>query len=176
VSDPDDWFGGAAADDDDDAPRRRAADEDWLREAPAPTAPWYEGIERRYVVAAVIALAALIAVLAAAGVFSGGGHKTTPPPATVTTTPAPTPTPTPTPTPSVPAPTSPLKPGDTGAQVKVLQRALKALGYPVGKVDGGYGPTTQAAVKSFQQKAGLKADGIAGSATLKALKTALRNR
>jgi len=31
-------------------------------------------------------------------------------------------------------------------------------------------------VKGFQAKAGLKADGIAGPATLKALKNALRNR
>lgn len=175
MSDPDDWFGGAAADEE-DAPRRRAGDEDWLHEAPAPAGPWYEGIERRYVVAAVIALAALLAVLAAAGVFSGGGHKATPPPVTITTTPAPTPAPTPTPTPSVPAPTATLKPGDTGSQVEVLQRALKALGYSIGKVDGSYGPTTETAVKSFQQKAGLKADGIVGPASLKALKNALRNR
>ena len=175
MKDPDDWFGGVPADED-DAPRPEGDDEDWLHDVPPPTRPWYEGVERRYIVVAVIAVAALVAVLAAAGVFSGGSHKATPPPPVTTTqTPAPTPTPTPRAAP-VPAPTAPLKPGDTGAQVKVLQRALKALGYSTGKVDGDYGAATQAAVKSFQAKAGLKADGIAGPATLKALKNALRNR
>src|SRR5690242_3801931 len=44
---------------------------------------------------------------------------------------------------TVPAPLPPtttLAPGDTGRQVRALQRELTALGYPVGAIDGAYGP------------------------------------
>ena len=71
------------------------------------------------------------------------------------------------------APTATLKPGDNGAQVKVLQRALAHLGYAPGSVDGDYGPSTIAAVKRFQQASKLTADGIVGPSTLRALKRAL---
>ena len=74
----------------------------------------------------------------------------------------------------MPAPTSTLKPGDTGAQVKVLQRALKSLGYPIGAIDGDYGPTTKAAVVRFQKRSSLDADGVFGAKSLQALKSALR--
>jgi len=176
VSDPDDWFGGAAADEDDSLGPEGPV-EDWLQAERPPTRPWYETVDKRLVVVAVVAVAALIAVLAAAGVFSGGGHPASTPPTvtTPTTTPAPTTTAAP-PAATVPAPTGPLKPGDTGAQVKILQRALAALGFSTGKVDGDYGPATQAATKRFQRSAGLKADGIFGPATLRALTNALRNR
>jgi peptidoglycan hydrolase-like protein with peptidoglycan-binding domain len=43
-------------------------------------------------------------------------------------------------------PRTTLKPGDTGVQVKVLQRALASLGYSAGAVDGQYGPATKQAV------------------------------
>ena len=69
-----------------------------------------------------------------------------------------------------------MKPGDTGAQVKVLQRALTSLGFSTGTIDGSYGPATEAATTSFQRSVGLKADGIVGPATLRALKTALQKR
>ena len=69
-----------------------------------------------------------------------------------------------------------MSPGDTGTQVKLLQRALTRLGYPAGKADGDYGASTQTALKSFQQKSGLTADGVLGPKTLAALKTALRRR
>jgi len=176
VSDPDDWFGGAAAEEDEPL-RPTGAGEDWLQDERPAAHPWYDRLDRRVVVVAMVAVAALIAVLAAAGVFSGGGHTAAPPAVSTTETQTPAPTPTPTPRPaSVPAPTATLKPGDAGTQVEVLQRALKALGYAIGKVDGNYGPATEAAVKTFQQKGGLKADGVVGPATLKALKNALRNR
>ena len=174
-SDPDDWFGGAAADDDGVADFEYG--EDWLREAGERSPPWYETIDRRVVVAAIVAIALLVAVLAAAGVFSGGSHPAAPPAPTTTvatTTPAAA-TPVPS-TSSVPAPTATLKPGDTGAQVKVLQRALASLGHSTGKVDGDYGQATEAAVKEFQTSAGLKADGIVGPATLRALTAALRKK
>jgi Putative peptidoglycan binding domain len=175
VSDPDDWFGGAAADE------RTAGDvgdrtgEDWLHDVDrTPGRPWHETVDRRLVVVGVVFIGLLIAVLAAAGVFSGGGHKAAPPPVPVTTVASTPTTPAPKPTP-LPSPTAPLKPGDTGAQVKVLQRALTSLGYSTGKVDGDYGPGTEAAVKQFQTAKGLTADGVAGSATLRALKSALRS-
>jgi hypothetical protein len=179
VRDPDDWFGGAAQEDGAEGlPRTEGDEEDWLNDAERPAQePWYEKIDRRLVVVAVIAIALLLAILAAAGVFSGGGSSSSapPPPTTAPTTTVAQTTPAPAPKP-VPAPTAPLKPGDTGPQVKVLQKALASLGYSVGKIDGDYGPTTQAAVEKFQTSAGIKADGIVGPETLKALETALKNK
>ena len=58
-----------------------------------------------------------------------------------------------------------LKKGSRGAQVKTLQTALKDQGYYSGKIDGIYGKGTVNAVKAFQRKNGLKADGIAGPLT-----------
>lgn len=45
-----------------------------------------------------------------------------------------------------------------------LQIKLNALGYGL-KADGRYGPKTEAAVRDFQAKAGVKVDGIAGAVT-----------
>jgi peptidoglycan hydrolase-like protein with peptidoglycan-binding domain len=59
-----------------------------------------------------------------------------------------------------------IKLGDTGDDVKRLQRALarqKLLGYQ--GVDGVFGPQTEASVKSFQQSQGLVADGVVGPTT-----------
>jgi len=55
--------------------------------------------------------------------------------------------------------------GDSGAQVKVLQEQLVALGYFV-EVDGDFGPATRRAVRNFQHDRGLKVDGYAGSDTM----------
>jgi hypothetical protein len=66
-------------------------------------------------------------------------------------------------------PTTTLTPGDTGTQVKALQRELAALGNPVGPIDGIYGPATSKAVAAFQHAHHLKTDGIVGQATLHAL-------
>jgi murein L,D-transpeptidase YcbB/YkuD len=173
VRDPDDWFGSAAEEGGaEDSARTERTGEDWLSDADEPPRrPWYETIDRRIVVVAVLAVALLLAVLAAAGVFSSSSHPsatvtTAPPTATTPTQTQPATTPS---SPAVPAPTANLKPGDTGAQVKVLQRALASLGYSPGAVDGDYGPATQAAVEKFQRAAGLKVDGIAGPATRRAL-------
>ena len=58
-----------------------------------------------------------------------------------------------------------LKKGSRGAAVKTLQTELKNQGYYSGKIDGIYGNGTVKAVKAFQRKNGLKADGIAGPRT-----------
>ena len=123
------------------------------------------------IIAAAVVLMVVIG-LAVGGVFSGGGN-TTVTTTTLQTTPTTNRTPTTPKRPAVAAPSSTLKPGDSGTQVKVLQRALQKLGYSVGKVDGDYGPSTQTALKQFQTKAKLTADGVLGPATLRALKRAL---
>lgn len=56
--------------------------------------------------------------------------------------------------------------GSTGTEVTNIQSRLKSWGYYSGSVDGIYGSKTVRAVKSFQSKNGLTADGIAGPATL----------
>lgn len=65
--------------------------------------------------------------------------------------------------------TAVLKQGASGGEVKELQRRLKMWGYYNGSVDGIYGKQTVEAVKYFQRKNGLTADGIAGRATFEAL-------
>ena len=65
--------------------------------------------------------------------------------------------------------TAVLKQGASGGEVKELQRRLKQWGYYSGAVDGIYGKGTTEAVKYFQRKNGLTADGIAGKATFEAL-------
>ena len=158
-------------------------DEVWvLPEEESPRA----GHRREFVVAgrtltttqvAIIAgslLALILAILAAAGVFSSSKPAAppvaTPPPPPKATTTVTTPTNT---TPTVQAPDTTLSPGDTGSQVKNLQRALNSLSYSVGKVDGDYGPATQIAVEKFQVAKGLAEDGVVGPETLAKLQQAL---
>ncbi len=62
-----------------------------------------------------------------------------------------------------------IKQGSSGATVKKIQQKLKNWGYYKGSVDGVYGAKTTAAVKYFQKKNGLTADGIVGTKTLAAL-------
>lgn len=59
--------------------------------------------------------------------------------------------------------------GSTGSEVKQIQTKLKSWGYYKGTADGVYGTATKNAVIAFQKKNGLSADGVAGSATLKAM-------
>ena len=66
-----------------------------------------------------------------------------------------------------------LRKGATGAAVKTLQTNLKKLGFYTAYVDGSFGSTTESAVKAFQKKYGLTADGVAGSATLKKIESAV---
>ncbi len=61
------------------------------------------------------------------------------------------------------------KQGSTGSTVKTIQQKLKNWGYYKGSVDGIFGSKTKEAVKYFQRKNGLTADGIVGKKTLSAL-------
>jgi peptidoglycan hydrolase-like protein with peptidoglycan-binding domain len=123
---------------------------------------------------AVSVLAVFFGILAAFGVFNGNktaAPRVTPPPKHVKT-PAKTPTTDVSP-PKAQAPAQTLKPGDSGSQVKVLQRALAALGFSSGTPDGDYGASTQNAVERFQSSKGIATDGIVGPQTLNALQKAL---
>lgn len=62
-----------------------------------------------------------------------------------------------------------LKEGSRGSDVKTVQDKLRRWGYYTGSVDGIYGPKTKEAVKYFQRKNGLTADGIVGKKTFEAL-------
>ncbi|WP_236026621.1 glycoside hydrolase domain-containing protein [Alicyclobacillus acidoterrestris] len=67
---------------------------------------------------------------------------------------------------------STLQRGSTGDAVKTLQQELNTvLGIKL-TVDGIFGPSTEAAVKSFQQQYHLSVDGIVGPQTEAALKAA----
>ena len=61
--------------------------------------------------------------------------------------------------------------GSKGEGVKALQSALADAGYYV-KVDGDYGPKTEAAIKAFQKASGVRDDGIAGPVTMSLLAAA----
>jgi hypothetical protein len=163
------------------SPTREAA-EDWISPSATTSTPeplrLREVLRRhRVVLAAALAIVVcLLGGLAAAGVFSGGDENTAP---TTSAVSAPTTTTTPQVTqiqPAVTAPPAPLKPGDQGAPVRLLQRALAQLGYSPGTIDGQYGPSTTQAVSRFQRASGLTADGILGPNTLRALTRALETR
>ena len=186
----DDWF-----DDLDDEPPVRpggstvvetpdgeasATDDEWLhgerssRESDGPSEGLTVSLGTLLAGAAILLVLILVAGLAIGGAFSGGKKKAaTTAPTTTAETPTTTAT-TPVTTASAPAPATTLKPGDSGAQVKRLQRALKQLGYTVGKIDGDYGTSTQTAVQAFQKASKLTADGVLGTKTLLALKQAIQ--
>jgi Putative peptidoglycan binding domain len=201
--DPDDWFaeprparppGGEQA-----TPEAAADPDDWLETAPArrPRRRRRRGFvwnRRTGTAVAVLGVVLLLVGLAAGGVFSGSSSPSSAPnpntrPATTgaattrtattratttraTTTRATT-TGRTTTSRTAPPPTATLKPGDSGSNVRALQRELAALGYSPGAIDGSYGPSTKAAVEQFQRASGLTADGVAGQETLAALGQAL---
>ncbi len=59
--------------------------------------------------------------------------------------------------------------GDQSAEVKKMQQRLKDLGYFKNTCTGYFGGATQTALKKFQSRNGLTANGVANSATLKKL-------
>jgi TP901 family phage tail tape measure protein len=58
-----------------------------------------------------------------------------------------------------------LAKGDRGANVKTLQRALNALGFRQGTIDGIFGSNTKASLQKFQSAMGLSASGVLDDAT-----------
>lgn len=69
-----------------------------------------------------------------------------------------------------------LKQGMRGSAITDLQKNLKSLNYPIGTVDGAFGPNTLQAVKAFQRDNGLCIDGIAGAKTIEAIKNKLNGK
>jgi peptidoglycan hydrolase-like protein with peptidoglycan-binding domain len=59
--------------------------------------------------------------------------------------------------------------GGNREQVKAAQQALKDKGHDPGAVDGKMGPKTQAALRDFQSKEGLKASGRLDAETMSKL-------
>jgi Putative peptidoglycan binding domain len=168
----DEWFSQAGRSLSAGEPERPIEDEwlagDDLPPRSTPFDPWSLA-NRRVLIPTGFALVFLVALLAAAGVFSGSPSTPTAAPTTSTSTPSTTRTT----TPAVPAgpvsPTTTLKPGDSGSQVKTLQRELASLGYSIGAIDGNYGTATTKAVAAFQRADHLTPDGIVGPSTLLAL-------
>ena len=62
-----------------------------------------------------------------------------------------------------------LEVGSSGSDVKAVQRKLIQWGYLTGTADGRYGEKTRDAVRAFQRKNGLTADGRVGPATAAAM-------
>lgn len=63
-----------------------------------------------------------------------------------------------------------LRGGDEDAsEIRYLQELLIYRGFQPGRVDGDFGPATEAAVKAFQASRGLADDGLVGRLTWEAL-------
>lgn len=58
---------------------------------------------------------------------------------------------------------------DGQLNIKLLQELLNAAGFPVGELDGKFGPKTKKSVEAFQKAHHLNADGKVGYKTLQAL-------
>jgi len=77
---------------------------------------------------------------------------------------------------ALPKPGQPIGPLSPEKQVIQVQKAMTILGYEVGKPDGVYGEKTLKAVRKFQTKHKLAADGLVGVKTAKAINKALANQ
>jgi murein DD-endopeptidase MepM/ murein hydrolase activator NlpD len=69
-----------------------------------------------------------------------------------------------------------LAAGARGWDVAALQFQLQSRGFPTGAVDGAYGAGTVDAIRRAQEYAGLPPDGIAGAATLAALRASAQHK
>jgi peptidoglycan hydrolase-like protein with peptidoglycan-binding domain len=58
-----------------------------------------------------------------------------------------------------------LRRGSSGTAVRQLQEALKEAGHDPGRIDGEFGPATEAAVRAFQQEKEIAVDGVVGAIT-----------
>lgn len=67
---------------------------------------------------------------------------------------------------NAPTVTRPIKRrGSRGTEVAAIQEALKITGHYAGRVDGAFGPKTEAAVLAFQRDVGIDVDGVVGPMT-----------
>ncbi len=66
--------------------------------------------------------------------------------------------------------------GDRGWDVAAMQYILARRGYPPGAIDAVFGPMTDGALRNFQRAYGLSADGLAGPATVSALRRGSASR
>ncbi len=66
-----------------------------------------------------------------------------------------------------------IKRGSISTYVLIAQDDLNTLGYSTGGLDGIFGSRTQEAVRSYQRRVGLTADGIVGCNTWRALQEAV---
>ena len=66
-----------------------------------------------------------------------------------------------------------LRKGSRGDDVRRLQEVVALFGIDPGPIDGIFGAQTDTAVRSFQESAGIEADGLVGSGTRQALATRL---
>jgi peptidoglycan hydrolase-like protein with peptidoglycan-binding domain len=69
-----------------------------------------------------------------------------------------------------------MKRGDRGWDVAAMQYILARRGYPPGAIDAVFGPMTDTALRNFQRAYGLAADGLAGPATISALRRGSASR
>jgi murein DD-endopeptidase MepM/ murein hydrolase activator NlpD len=67
-----------------------------------------------------------------------------------------------------------LRLGQHGRAVRALQLELAWRGFPSGAIDARFGPQLAGAVRRFQRAAHLRADGVAGPATIALLRRAPR--
>ena len=69
-----------------------------------------------------------------------------------------------------------LRPGDSGPAVVALRERLRAMGLMDRSLSGTYDAALARAVTTFQERAGLAADGVAGPATIAAVNVPARAR